>query len=365
MGNPFDHDSVRTEILHDVESPVRVPDPDTAGLISYALFVNDYKNAVKLLRQMRKFCKFIMFDSGAFTIRRRGLEVDLSRYLACAQRLADEGLIDVVVNLDVGNTPQMRRNFARIVRVIGDRAYPLWVHQPIHGFKMLEEYAKDWPYVGLGTLGMDNHSGAAVERAKPQHDFYRACSRILFHYGAGCHGFAMTSIRMLMDTELAWLTADSSSWAGLPRFGFAPLYERAREKAPGFPHPYHHIKRKTGIGNTIATVSLDRALPILRSYGINVSRWNRMSRAEASAVIITGYNAIQDKAAAKRTDVDYQTRLRDNLLAVGLPGTDWLASIQGPLRILYVVIAENGMISLRASAAIRKNIYDRTSETAP
>jgi hypothetical protein len=298
--------------------PVPVQETEAVcSLVSYAMKAIDKPAAgFETLEAVREKSDLVILDSGAFSVRRRGKTVNLDRYGAFAAEAARKGLVEVVVNLDVGDTAEMRRNFASLRRRVSEWAYPLWVHQPFMGWDALVGAAKRYPYVGLGTAGMDTGSHA-VMRGDAELKYYRAVHRILEDHGSAAHGFAMTAIDFLYDEQLNWLTCDSSTWVGTDRFGFGVVNDLVRRRSLQTPHPYVAIPRKTMRLNNIPTIRFDEIHRALRQYGLTVAEWSKLSKQEACTLVGCGYMAIGDDLARIRParDEGARARLRD----AGLP----------------------------------------------
>ena len=300
-----------------VKWPVPIhPGEPCGALFSYAMTLDDAARGFKVLESIREHSDLTILDSGAFSVRRRGKVVDIDRYGAFAAEAARNGLVDVVVNLDVGDTVEMRRNFHSLRRRVGDMAYTMWVHQPFMGWDSLEDSARRFPYVGLGTAGMDSGSHA-VRRTDDERDYYRAAHRVLDGYQSSAHGFAMTAVPLLYDKPLHWMTVDSSTWVGSDRFGFGVIPEPRRMRALQIPHPYLAISRRTNRNNTIPTVRFDDIHNVLKPYGMTVRGWSKQSKFECCVTCGVAHMAMQDDLAVVkpiRSDA-MRKRLRDGGLA--------------------------------------------------
>ena len=317
--------------------PVAVqPNECPACLVSYAMGAIDKPSVgFSLLEACRDRAELVILDSGAFTVRRRGAKVNLDRYGAFAAEAARRGLVDVVVNLDVGNHADMQNNFYSLRRRVGDDAYTLWVHQPFMGWDSLKKAAERYPYIGLGTYGME--AGLfAVARTNTQLQFYKAADRILRDAGAAAHAFATTAASFLYDPDIEWLTVDSSSWVGSDRFGFAFILDLDECETLNVPHPYLARNRKTDLNNNIPTTRFDRVHTVLKRYGLSVAEWSALSKRDACVASGVGYMAMSDELARIRGA--RPTTDRSRLVAAGLPQ---LAKTDGTT-IALVIINEMG-----------------------
>jgi hypothetical protein len=302
-----------------------------------------------VLEKCRDAAELVILDSGAFTVRRRGAEVNLDRYGAFAAEAARRGLVDVVVNLDVGNHADMQNHFYSLKRRVRDHAYVLWVHQPFMGWDSLRTAASRYPYIGLGTYGMETGM-FAVARTDTQLRFYKAADRILREHGAAAHAFATTAASFLYDPEIEWLTVDSSSWVGSDRFGFAFILDHQKRATLNVPHPYLARTRKTDLNNSIPTTRFDLVHRVLKRYGLSVDQWSKLGKREACIASGAGYVAMSDDLARIRGARSDEARKR--LVDAGLPQ---LAKTNGTT-VSLVIINEmgadrfNGVVDLRRAS---------------
>ncbi len=315
--------------------PVPVQESEHASsLVSYAMKAIDHPaQGFKTLQACRDTSEMVILDSGAFSVRRRGKTVSIDRYGAFAAEAARLGLVDVVVNLDVGDTATMRSNFVSLQKRVGDSAYVMWVHQPFMGWDALKAMADRYPYIGLGTAGMDTGSHA-VMRGEAERDYYRSAHAILKERGSAAHGFAMTAITLLFDDQLHWLTVDSSTWVGSDRFGFGVICDVPNLKGWQTPHPYMAKARKTMRLNNIPTVNFQVIHKAMKRYGVSVDEWSKMSKRDACVLCGVGFMAMGDALAIERGPRPDDARQR--LADVGLPQ---LARSNGTTVVLVVINA--------------------------
>ena len=73
------------------------------------------------------------------------------------------------------------------------------------------DVSQAYPYVGLGTAGMDSGAHAVVRNDEVAR-YYVEVFRTLREHDAAAHGFAMTKPTFLLRPDLPWSTVDSSSW---------------------------------------------------------------------------------------------------------------------------------------------------------
>lgn len=280
------------------------------GLLSYGLIMElSARRQWQLLQRIRAGCDVVMLDSGAFSARRKGWEVVLERYVAFATRAADHGLVDIVVNLDVGSKLDMRQNYVALRRSLAGRAFAMWVHQPSMGMEALVEAGCEHGYVGLGSYGMEVGSNA-VERNHPDVvRYYEHCHELAEAHGFGMHGFAMTALPLV--SAYPWATVDSSTWVGVQRYGFTQIPDLSDPAAPAvvIPKPYVARVRRTGKGNSIGTIPMDEASRIMRQFGVTLAEWGAMNVTEAAAVCGIAYVAVGDMLARTRPPAAWSGRL--------------------------------------------------------
>jgi len=325
-----------------------------ATLISYAIAVASRpQRVIEDLERIREFSDFIMLDCGAFTIRRRGLEVDVDRYAAFAREVSRRGLVDVVVNLDVGSTIDMVRNQRTLESAVRGNAYVMWVYQPFHGERHLRRMLLRYPYVGLGTAGMDSGAHAVVRNDEVAR-YYVEVFRTLREHDAAAHGFAMTKPTFLLRPDLPWSTVDSSSWTSAARWGFGVLPDERDGTILQVPHPYCHVARSTNLGNRIPTTDFDRTSELLHRYNLSVREWSAMSTTETLVVSALGHYAVEDEVNARRDPAEFAATAA-RLRTVGLPQ---LADRRGCFRMVLVVGREENSTTARTAQVLRQRAFD-------
>lgn len=195
-----------------------VPNPLPAGhagfntLLSFWYFKN--QDVEELQAQLGGARIFV--DSGAYTAKTQGADIDIEEYVAWLNKWAPR--LEAFVNLDViGDAEATCRN-QLAMEAMGVDCLPVF-----HGgedWRYLEAYCEQHPYVALG--GMVGFQGSGVMRWVAQ------CFEIGAKYGTAFHGFGQTSADML--AEFPWYSVDSSSWGGGHRFGRIDLWDhRAAE----------------------------------------------------------------------------------------------------------------------------------------
>jgi hypothetical protein len=337
----------RTKRIRNIKYSIQPTYNGCSTLFSYAYLAEmSPSKAIDYLERNRENSNFVILDSGVFTMRRLGLDLDTDRYGNFAREVAKRGLVDVVVNMDYGSTWQMRQNYKRIQSYVKDHAYVMWVHQPIMGLKALEEFAKESPYVGLGTFGLDNGI-ESILRTPAIHQYYKTCSKILVDNGCTFHGFAMTAYEILLDPDIMWGTVDSSSWLAGRRWGFQMLTCKDTGKKIRIPQPYCPSARKTDGGATVTTIPVGEAIKHLGDYGIQLKDYQKFNGNEMTALgAVSAYNLEQFVWNRRKNDPQVCARLRN----IGL---HTLAETKKPFRLVLVIGTEECRIAVKVAQKAR------------
>ena len=337
----------RTKRVRNIKYSIQPTYNGCSTLFSYAYLAEmSPKKAIDYLERNREYSNFVILDSGVFTMRRLGLELDVERYGAFAREVSKRNLVDVVVNMDHGSHWEMRKNFNTIRSYVKDHAYVMWVHQPIHGFDALRKMAKEFPYIGLGTFGLDNGI-SAILRTPEIHHYYKTCSKILKDYGATFHGFAMTAGEILLDPDIDWGTVDSSSWLAGRRWGFQMLTCKETGRKIRLPQPYSSSSRTTDGGAHLSTLPVGEAIRHLKDYGIHLKDYQKFNGNEMTALgAVSAYNLEQYAWNKRKNNDDICKRLRD----IGL---HTLAETKKPFRLVLVIGTEECRIAVKIAQKAR------------
>ncbi|MGI9554819.1 MAG: hypothetical protein ACR2M6_02490 [Vampirovibrionia bacterium] len=337
----------RTKRIRNIKYSIQPTYNGCSTLFSYAYLAEMSPNkAIDYLERNREYSNFVILDSGVFTMRRLGLELDVERYGIFAREVAKRGLVDVVVNMDHGSHWEMRKNFGIIRNYVKDHAYVMWVHQPIHGFDSLRRIAKEFPYIGLGTFGLDNGI-SAILRTPEIHSYYKTCSKILKDYGATFHGFAMTAGDILLDPDIDWGTVDSSSWLAGRRWGFQMITCKDTGKKIRIPQPYSNTSRQTDGGATLSTVPVGTAISMLGDYGIHLKDYQKFNGNEMTSLgAVSAYNLEQFAWNKRKNNPDICKRLQD----IGLYS---FAETKKPFRLVLVIGTEECRIAIKVAQQAR------------
>lgn len=162
----------------------------------------------------------VLLDSGAFSARSLGADVQLPDLIAWYHDCAD--LDPLLIGLDViGDQPATRANCERM------RAHGLDVLPTVHlgaSPTLIPGYARDgWNYLALG--GLVNGTVPHAARAK----WVRQCQREAQDCGVRLHGLGWTPTHpRLADTMKRLATADSSTYTAATRYGQVRTFTGSR-----------------------------------------------------------------------------------------------------------------------------------------
>lgn len=142
----------------------------------------------------------VMADSGAFTARTQGIEVDPHDFARWVK--AHEDIFQVYPNLDeLHDVPQSLAN-QKAIESHGLRHPPCPVFHTGEPFRVLDWYCERYSYVMLG--GMVGQHGAVM-------DWIERCFKIGAKHGTRFHGFGQTKMDALR--RFPFFSCDSTSWA--------------------------------------------------------------------------------------------------------------------------------------------------------
>lgn len=159
----------------------------------------------KKIKELKKFCPDILLDSGAFSAKSLGEQINLEEYISFIKKYGFENYASLDV---IGNPAETIKN-TLLMRKQG--LNPLYV---FHKGSTLEEFdiamQNKFEYIAIGGL-VGNMSFAQ--------DFLdKLWKHILLNYpDLRVHGFGLTKIDMMK--RYPWYSVDSSSWVSGRKFG--------------------------------------------------------------------------------------------------------------------------------------------------
>lgn len=190
-----------TVIAQELDEPMKI-------LTSFHYFRD--KNFDDLLAEW-KMHPIIFADSGAFSAASQGASISVGEYAEWIHRW--KGHLSIYSNLDVIRDPvASQKNQERLER---EGLNPIPVFHTGSPFEYLDELAERYPYIALG--GMVGQSRPACLR------WAATCMKRTEHLGTRFHGFGMTSKEVV--ERLPWGSVDSSSWAGVEKFGNIRIFD--------------------------------------------------------------------------------------------------------------------------------------------
>ena len=187
---------------------------NTTNILESYLYMDKKENS--LIKQSLIKGRKIMLDSGAFTAKHKGVEINIDDYIKFVYKYKDS--FKVVVNLDVIGDPKATMRNQRIMEENGIRPLPVY-HISADNKKFLKYYVDNYPYVGIGGIRrmksnriftvLDDLWGNVIldSKGKPR-------TRI--------HGFAITRLSPLW--RYPWHSIDSSAWVKQSGAGALPVY---------------------------------------------------------------------------------------------------------------------------------------------
>jgi hypothetical protein len=154
----------------------------------------------------------IFLDSGAYSAMTKGITIDIDKYIRFIKKY--EECIDFYAALDViGNPEESYKNTMYMVKK-GLNPVPVF-HVNAGKFYWFERLVNEFDFVGIGGM-----VATGVEKKEKIYLLHR-CFNYLSNNGLldqiKIHGFACTSVRIMMD--FPWFSVDSTSWIQVSRHG--------------------------------------------------------------------------------------------------------------------------------------------------
>lgn len=181
-------------------------------LVSYHYFQNsDLGETVR--KHFTEPYPEIFVDSGGFTAKTLGAQIDMGKYAAWIKR--HRAYITTYANLDeIGDAKRTWANQQRMEQEHG--LSPLPVFHTGEDFAYLDRYIERYSYIALG--GLVPYAGAPkIYMPWLVKCFKRAQGKAVFH------GFGVTGFKPLVS--FPWYSVDSSAWGQGFRYGAVPIFD--------------------------------------------------------------------------------------------------------------------------------------------
>ena len=180
-------------------------------LFSYHIITTNMPcfEVAKTMKQENKSIKLFL-DSGAFSAKTQGIEIDIDTYIAFIKENLD--VLEVYANLDVIGDPAATLENQKYMEKAGLKPLPTFHKgEPV---KFLKYYIDNYDYIALGGLV----GGANSDRpAVLDHYFSDFICKHDGYPRVKVHGFGMTSLDLIW--RYPWYSVDSTSWVMSSRTG--------------------------------------------------------------------------------------------------------------------------------------------------
>ena len=206
----------------------------------------------------------VFADSGAFSAMTQGVEININKYIEWIKRY--NFLIGTYSNLDVIKNEKKTLENQKYMENKG--LNPLPCFHVMEDWKYLENYIRDYQYIGLGVAGNQ------AKREKVM-SWLIKCFQIAGQ-DAVFHGFGLTSWEVM--SQLRWYSVDSSSWGSGFRFGTVPLFDNQRGRF-----------EKAKLGNAAECLRLSRLFEDLGFNWQDFADRKRNDRAKICAISALSY----------------------------------------------------------------------------
>jgi hypothetical protein len=175
----------------------------------------------KLTPRHDNFKQFNIFlDSGGYTARVSGNDIDINKYASFIKNHRD--IFDVAANLDVYNWKTSMANQDILEKAGGiDKITPVYHFSEYADKEKKEELirlCKKYPYVAIGG------TAGTVTNRKAITKFLNYCFKVGIEHKTKFHGFGMTA-KYLLD-RYPFYSVDSTSWMVGARYGQVLSFEK-------------------------------------------------------------------------------------------------------------------------------------------
>lgn len=225
-----------------------------------------YVKGDRYVNAMRRNNAKVFLDSGAFSAKHSGAEINLNEYCSYIERnrdiikVVDGQLVAAVLDV-IGDADASYEN----QKYMEQRGInPIPVYHIYEDERWLDYYVANYPYIGIGGA-----SGLSAKAARQWFD--RLWSKHLLD-GAGnpktrVHGLAVTAVPLM--ERYPWFSVDSSSWVQAASFGSVWLPEegpiKISDKSPSKHEFGKHLMSYTEIER-------DKILAKIRAQGFDPDR---------------------------------------------------------------------------------------------
>lgn len=158
----------------------------------------------------------IFMDSGGYSARVSGSQVDIEAYIDCLHQLRP--YLNVYANLDTDSPDESNANLHRLLGA-GLRPLPVW--HPGWAWSIFEDYCKDFDYVAIGGIVGKQKNTWKERLAGVVRPVYYA-----FEHGVRIHLFGVASLPVLQRVPV--YSCDSTSWQVGGRFGTLISFKNGR-----------------------------------------------------------------------------------------------------------------------------------------
>lgn len=176
------------------------------------------KNDIDALKKVREKVKFISIDSGGFTARMKGIDIDVREYANWL--IKTKGLWDYAYNLDIKDKETTQRNL-EYLESRGLNITPVW--NPLWGNDYLDYLVSKYPYIAVGNVtgGEGDIRGRRIAVIK----------NLLRFPNTKFHLFGVTDPQICRLFKEKIYSVDSTSWNAGSQWGMFYYYTHGQLKS--------------------------------------------------------------------------------------------------------------------------------------
>jgi hypothetical protein len=206
--------------------------------------------------------KSIFLDSGGYTARVKGTEIDINQYAQFIDKYGNHFF--KIANLDVMDWDKSQKNFDILKHTkYGDRVIQVYhANDFANGrLKEFEDLCKTETFLGLGGIAGEKWDKFRIQR------FQNYCFGISLKYKVKLHGFGMMS--HFNATTYPFYSVDSTSWLQSGRWGSVPLFDGQKLKIfgkAGFHDRAKDRNNKTNVTPYAYVHRVPSAIQVLKEY---------------------------------------------------------------------------------------------------
>ena len=177
---------------------------------SFLYSFHTLKSGKTLVKRHNPKCD-VFIDSGGYSARQQGVKINVVKYARFLNKYKD--YYDVAANLDVSSVEETLRNQAYLIKKTKAKIIPVYHVSDFENEKhkgLLDDFIKEFDYIGVGGLAGNNPTPNAQERFL-NYVFSKTRDKIKVH------GFGIMAKKWI--TRYPFYSVDSTNWLVGSQYG--------------------------------------------------------------------------------------------------------------------------------------------------